>query len=175
MKRILHLVALAFAISGCGYALAGRTNSLPDYIRRIGIPAFENQSSTSELDRLITEAVRAEFETHRKYLVVPETTGVDAVLKGAIRSVTTRNVGFTAAQQASRIQIEVLLSAEFKDVRENKVRWHNESFTKATDYDLTSSTGANDLASIFTQDRNALLRIAQDVAKALVTQILDNF
>lgn len=175
MKRILHVAALAFLISGCGYALAGRTNSLPDHIKRIGIPAFENQSSTSELDRLVTEAVRAEFQTHRQYQVVPEATGVDAVLKGTIRTVTTSNVGFTAAQQASRIQITVLASAEFRDLRDNKVLWSNESFRNATDYDLTSSTGANDLASIFTQDRNALMRIAQELAKSLVTQILDNF
>jgi len=175
MKRILHVAALAFLISGCGYALAGRTSSLPVHIKRIGIPAFENQSSTSELDRLVTEAVRAEFGSHRQYQIVPEATGVDAVLKGTIKTVRTNNVGFTNVQQASRVQIEVLVGAEFKDLRDNKVLWSNQSFRNSTDYDLTSSTGTNDLASIFTQDRNALLRISTDLAKSLVTQILDNF
>ena len=175
MKRMMHLAALAFVISGCGYALAGRTNSLPEHIIRIGIPAFENQSSTSELDRLVTEAVRAEFQTRRRYQVVPETTGVDAVLKGTIRSVAINNIGFTAAQQASRIAIAVVASAEFKDLKDNKVLWTNDSFRHQSDYDVTSSTGANDLASIFTQDRNALLRISRELAVSLVTQILDNF
>jgi hypothetical protein len=106
---------------------------------------------------------------------VPEATGVDAVLKGTIKTVRTSNVGFTNVQAGVACQIEVLGGAEFKDFVNNKVLWSNQSFRNSTDYDLTSSTGANDLASIFTQDRNALLRISHDLAKSLVTQILDNF
>ncbi len=51
MQRDFHhgllvlLVGTAVACSGCGYTLAGRGAFLPDYIRTIGIPMFENTTT----------------------------------------------------------------------------------------------------------------------------------
>ncbi len=55
------------ASSGCGYALAGRGSFLPDYIRVVGIPAFENRSSFSQVEQVLTEKVRIEFIGRGKY------------------------------------------------------------------------------------------------------------
>ena len=85
--RAAHAVVVAILVSGCGYALAGKVNNVPDYVKRIGIPAFQNHTSTSELDRIFTDAVTAEFQSRGKFTIVPSATGVDAVLTGTIQSV----------------------------------------------------------------------------------------
>ena len=73
-------LAAALASSGCGYALAGRGNFLPDYIQTIGIPTFQNHTSFFALAELVTDKVRTEFIGRGNYKIVPEATGADAVL-----------------------------------------------------------------------------------------------
>ena len=51
---VAGMLAAAVASSGCGYALAGRGNFLPDYIRTIGIPTFQNHTSYFVLAELVT-------------------------------------------------------------------------------------------------------------------------
>ena len=66
--------------AGCGYALAGRGSFLPAYIQTIGIPTFTNRTTVFNLETLLTQKVRAEFIGRGKYQILPEATGVDAVL-----------------------------------------------------------------------------------------------
>ena len=69
---------------GCGYALAGRGSFLPAYINVIGIPQFTNVTPYEVIDQVFTERVRSEFIGRGKYRVLPQATGVDAVLSGEI-------------------------------------------------------------------------------------------
>jgi hypothetical protein len=62
------IALLALSASGCGYALAGRGNTLPSHIRRIGVPMFENHSNTPDLDRILTEAPRPSGPSSRRPL-----------------------------------------------------------------------------------------------------------
>src|SRR5262247_3825454 len=73
--------------SGCGYSLAGRGSFLPAYIRTIGIPTFTNRTPVFNLETLLTQKVRAEFIGRGKYQVLPQTSGVDALLIGDVTSV----------------------------------------------------------------------------------------
>ena len=50
---LVWLIAAAVASNGCGYALAGRGNFLPSYIRTIGIPNFENHTSFFQMAQLV--------------------------------------------------------------------------------------------------------------------------
>ena len=73
----------SLAASSCGYALAGRGNALPADITIIGVPYFVNQSSEPEIERVIGDAVRAEFQSKGKYRVQPDEAGVDGLLTGS--------------------------------------------------------------------------------------------
>ena len=96
------LLAVAGA-SGCGYALAGRGNTLPASIKIIGIPLFVNHSQTGDIDQVLTQAVREEFGNHGKYTINPDGDGADAVLTATINSVTYIVTAFNpSTHQASR-------------------------------------------------------------------------
>ena len=84
---VLCVLCVLCAAPACGYALAGRGSFLPDYIRTIGIPTFANRTTVFNLETMLTEKVRAEFIGRGKYQILPESTGVDALLTGEVATV----------------------------------------------------------------------------------------
>jgi outer membrane lipopolysaccharide assembly protein LptE/RlpB len=174
-RPALGVLALTLLTAACGYALAGRGNALPDHIKRIGVPTFTNLSDTPELDRILTEAVRQELLGKGRYTVVPDSTGVDAVLSGTVRPVSLRVASVTDSRQAQRYLITIEATVEFKDLRETKVLWSNPNLRVSDDYEVTGSTTVSDPAAVFSQDQNALTRLAKSFARTLVTSILEAF
>lgn len=179
MTRTLSIVAAvvvsAAMVSSCGYALAGRGNTLPDHIRRIGVPTFDNQSNTPDLDRVLSEAVRQEFQSKGRFIIVEEATGVDALLTGTVRPVLLTVSALTDARQASRYLITIQASVEFKDLKDNKVFWANPGLRVSDEYEVTGNLNINDPTALFSQDANALERIARAFARNLVASILEAF
>src|SRR5918993_3265972 len=111
---VLLILASTLGSNGCGYALAGRGNFLPSYIRTIGIPSFENHTSFFQMAQLVTDKVRTEFIGRGNYKIVPELLGADAVLVGAVTNVTIMPTNFSE-QQASRYTITVTANIQLRD------------------------------------------------------------
>jgi hypothetical protein len=177
MKKILCLVAVlcACAGSGCGYALAGRGSFLPLYIKIIGVPTFTNRTTVFNLETMLTQKVRSEFIGRGKYQILPENTGVDALLTGEVSSVTVSPLSFGPTQIASRYVITMSARIELRDVRENKVLWENPSLLFRQEYEATSGTNALDPVAFFQQDVTALDRMSSDFARTIVSAILEAF
>lgn len=172
---VLFTVAVGLCVcAGCGYALSGRGSFLPDYIEVVGIPALVNQTSTFELDQVLTDRVRTEFGSRGKYRVQPDINNVDAILTGTITNVRLDNTAYTAGSQASRVALIVTASFEFRDVRDNKVLWSDASMQFREEYEPTSATGA-DISAFFGQNANAMERLARNFARSVVTSILEAF
>ncbi len=133
------IVAAALASNGCGYALAGRGNFLPAYIRTIGVPSFENHTSLFQIAQLVTDKVRTEFISRGNYKIVPEATGADAVLVGAVTNVMVVPTNFSAEQTASRYTITVTANIQLRDVQKDTILWSNPSITIREEYDATSA------------------------------------
>lgn len=161
--------------SGCGYALAGRGNSLPASITSIGVPDFVNQSTTPDIDRVLTEAVRAEFQTKGKYRILPDAAGVDGLLVGRVLNVILQPSAFTSQNQVSRNLIIASASIEFTEVAASRVIWANPSFQVRDEFDVTTGQSANDPTALFAQDANALDRLARSFARSVVTSIFEAF
>ena len=178
VRRILAISVTLFGFgalaSSCGYALAGRGSFLPDYIQVVGVPNFNNKSTAFEIERVLTDRVRTEFSNRGKYRVQPDTNNVDAILTGTITNVKLSNTSYTSGSQASRIQLIVTASFEFKDVRENKVIWASPPMDFREEYEPTTATGT-DVSAFLGGNANALERLAQTFARSLVTTILEAF
>lgn len=176
-KRLLFpiLAAALIAQSGCGYSLAGRGSFLPAYIKRIGIPLFTNSTTVFDLDRRVTDKVRAEFIGRGKWTIVPDATGVDGVLSGTITAVTLTPVAFNQQQQATRYALAMTGSVEFKDLTANKVIWTNPAMSYREEFDVPASSNTLDTSTFFGQDANALDRLSNEFARALVSAILEAF
>lgn len=175
-KFLWVIVALSLSSSGCGYALSGRGSFLPAYIRVVGIPQLENRTSFFRVEQMLTERIRTEFIGRGKYTVLPTDSGAQAVLTGAISSITVQPVGFTEQQLASRYLFTVTMSVKFTDATTNEVLWSNDALTFRSEYDLsTRSNTALEGAAFMDQERTSLERISTDVARTVVSAILEAF
>ena len=169
------LIFSAFTSAGCGYALAGRGSFLPSSIRTIGVPTFANRTRVFNLETLLTQAVRAEFIGRGKYDIVPDESGVDALLTGEVLSVTLTPSSFTTQQLASRYTITMTARVELRDLNANKVLWENPILVFRQDYEAQSGGNELDPAAFFGQDANALERMSSDFARTIVSAILEAF
>ena len=173
---VLVLCACATAWSGCGYALAGRGSFLPTSIRTVGIPKLENRSNFFQVEDILTEKIRSEFIGRGKYAVTPEETGADALLSGEVLGISVVPVGINENQLASRYLFTVALKMEFKDMHTQDVIWQNDSLVFRGEYDLqTRSNVAVSGETFLDQERSSVDRIATDVARTVVTAILEAF
>jgi outer membrane lipopolysaccharide assembly protein LptE/RlpB len=174
--RTFAFCLLPFVLSGCGYSLAGRGSFLPSYIRVIGVPQFTNNTSTFNLDQIVTTQVRQELQNRGGgFRVVPDATG-DAVLTGVITSISIAPSAFNAQQQATRYRVTVTASVEFRDTHTNKVIWTNPALSFPEEYDVSSTASTtSDVNQFFGQNTTALIRLATNFAKSVVTSILENF
>ena len=175
--RAALILALAMVSSSCGYALAGRGSFLPDYIRVIGIPPIENRSTFPQVELVITEKIRTEFIGRGKYTVIPEASGSDAVLSGEITGISTQPVGFNESQLASRYLFIMTMKVQLTDTRTNMVLWSNDALTFREESELTTRSASNviDAGAFLDQERSSFDRIATDVARTVVTAILEAF
>ena len=168
---------LAAALSSsCGYALSGRGSFLPDYIRILGIPMFENATPFHTVEQVFTQKVRLEFQSSRRYTVVPTDEGADGVVRGQITSISLQPVSLTDAQRASRYRVTVVIKIAFEDAKAQKVLWENPSLSFSDEYELASpgSNGA-DVSAFIGNERVAMDRLSQDFARSIVSAILEAF
>ena len=164
-----------FFWSSCGYALAGRGSFLPEYIQTIGIPTFTNRTTVFNLETMVTQKVRAEFIGRGKYKVLPESTGVDALLTGEVTAVSIIPSSFNANQLASRYSVTMTARIELRDMRRNAVLWENAGMVFRQEYEAPGGANALDPAAFFGQDANALERMTSDFAQTIVSAILEAF
>ena len=172
---VVGLLWVLCVSAGCGYALAGRGSFLPDYIRTIGVPTFTNRTTVFNIETMLTQKVRAEFIGRGKYKILPDNTGVDALLTGEVTGVTIQPATFNPQQLASRYAITMTAKVELRDMRENKVLWENPSVLFRQEYDATTGRSALDPAAFFQQDANALERMSTEFARTIVSAILEAF
>jgi curli biogenesis system outer membrane secretion channel CsgG len=170
------LLALTCASAGCGYALAGRGTFLPDYIRTVGVPQLENNSTFFQVEQILTEKIRTEFIGRGRYTVIPNPAGADAVVTGAVTSITVQPAGFGDQQLATRYAFTLTMRVEFTDATTNQVLWSNSALTFREEYELTTrSNAALEGATFLSQERSSFDRIATDVARTVVTAIVEAF
>jgi hypothetical protein len=168
--------AIVAAAAGCGYALAGRGNALPAHIRTVGVPEFQNGTPFADLERVVTESVRAEFQSRGRFRVQPEAAGVDAVLSGRITRLDLQPATLAGNLQASRYIVSLVVSVEFRDqTNNNEVLWSNPAMTFRDEFEVPSSASGLDPTSAFRQDLNAVERLARNFARTAVTSILEAF
>ena len=124
---------------------------------------------------MLTQKVRGEFIGRGKYQILPDSTGVDALLSGEVTAVSITPSSFNPQQLASRYAITMTARIELRDMRENKVLWENPSVVFRQEYDATAGRSAVDPAAFFQQDTNAVERMSTEFARTIVSAILEAF
>jgi len=164
------LLLSAFCLS-CGYKVAGRGERLPPDIKIIAVPIFVNQSPTFRIEEKLAAAVSREFLERTKFQITPNTTGADAVLKGTVKEVSRGVITFDLTTgRASSLQIQLIADVKLEDLHSKKLVYANPNFVFREEYQVSQTT-----SGLFEEDQAALDRLSRDVARTLVTELLENF
>lgn len=175
LLRALPIFAAGCGAASCGYALAGRGSFLPDYIKTLGIPMFGNTTPYQSVEQLFTQKVRLEFQSSRRYTVVPSDEGVDGVVRGEIQSISLQPVSLNDAQLASRFRVTVIVKVKFEDVKAQKTLWENPALSFSDEYELASNSTGADVSAFVGNERVAMDRMSTDFARSVVSAILEAF
>lgn len=173
-RHLAALLALVLLV-GCGYSLAGRGSFLPASIRVIGVPLFVNNTNVFELERRVTDKVRAELAGRGKYRVEATAENVDAILAGEITSVTIAPAAFNSSRQATRYVLTLTANVELRHAADGKVIWGNPSLQFREEYDVTTTALAADAAAFLGNDITALEWLSTEFARSIVSAMLEAF
>lgn len=164
-------ICLLILSAACGYRVAGRGDRLPPDIKTIAVPIFANETSKFRIEQRLAAAVTREFIERTKFRITPEPAGADAVLKGTVKDVRAGVVAFDLSTgRATSMQIQVLATVELLDLHSKKVLFSNPNYVFREQYQISQNPSA-----IFEEQDPALDRLARDLARTLVTEILENF
>ena len=170
-RRAVLISALCFLICSCGYHVAGQGARIPPDVKTIAVPAFENQSSRYRIEQSLSAAVTREFLERTKFRIVSDPAGADAVLKGTVKDVRAGVVTFDLQTgRAATLQIEVTAAVALLDLHTHKTIFANNNYIFREEYQVSQTT-----SELFEEDQPALKRLSRDLARTLLTDILENF
>lgn len=126
VRLLLALAATALFTAACNYGFQG--GGFPPHIRTVYIEPFENETPQFDLTTRIYQLMIAELPRRLGVRVAGER-AADAVLRGEIRRYddVTQNYRAGAGDQpipnVVSHEVQVQISAQLVDVRENVIRW----------------------------------------------------
>jgi outer membrane lipopolysaccharide assembly protein LptE/RlpB len=165
------LAATLLTVTGCGYHTARHSVQLPENLKTIAVPAFENHTTTYHIEQTLTASVVRELTTRTHYhLLNSANEAADATLRGTVLATSTSPVTYSETTgQASSVLVVVSMSVSLID-RRGKVLYENPAYLFREQYEVSQ-----DLASFFEEDSPAYQRLSQDFARTLVSNILEGF
>lgn len=163
---VLRMI-LPLAASACGYRITGSVRPLPDGIQSLGIPTFHNSTNQFRLEQQLTRAVIREFSVRTRLTVTSNSSGVDAILLGEIRGISSSPVTFGADAFGSTFLVTVQLGVKLVRPRDGAVLWENDDFLFRERYVLNSK-----VSDFFFEENPALERLASEFATGLASTIL---
>ena len=158
-------------LPACGYQVAGRANLLPPDIKTIAVPIFVNDTPKFRVEQKISAAVTREFIERTRFRVTANPSEADAVLKGTVKDVSSGVVTFDLTTgRATTMQVQVTASIELVDLHTQKVLFSNSNYVFREQYQINPNTSV-----LFEEEEPALDRLSRDLARTLVTEILENY
>lgn len=157
-------------LAGCGYHVAGGASALPAAIHTIAVPAFKNVTTQYRISDLLAASVTREFISRTRYRVVANPDEADAILTGAVVNFISYPTIFDpVAGRATGVTAVVTVALSLRDKAGNVI-YNRPNFETHERYEISV-----DPKNYFDESAPAMQRLSQDVARAMVSAILDKF
>jgi outer membrane lipopolysaccharide assembly protein LptE/RlpB len=168
---LLSAFCLLLFTGGCGYHVAGRGDLIPPDVKTIAVPAFKNETPTFHIEQQLTSSVTRELLERTHFQVTPNPDNADAVLKGTVKDIRSGVIAFDLnTGAATALQIQVTADVRLEDLHSHKVLYSNDKYIFREQYQVNPSP-----SRLFEEDKPALERLSRDLARTLVTDILESF
>jgi outer membrane lipopolysaccharide assembly protein LptE/RlpB len=170
-------VCTVICVAGCGYHVAGKSDSLPKSIHVIAVPALENKTTSYRIEQRLTTATVHEFLAKTPYKVVSDPANGDAVLRGKVLSLEAVPLLFdTATGRATTMLVTMKCEITFEERETGKILYHTDNFIFRNQYEISTDVNdPNNIKNFFEEQDPALDRMAQDFAARLVAAVVENY
>ena len=174
-KKLLRVAALACLVAtasgfrGC-YKTVSKTG-LPEHVRTVAVPAFQNQALRYRVETRFTEAVMREMLRRGKGLrVQSEPKGADAVIDGTIKSFAFYGVLLDTRGRARIFEVTITAAVTVRDQVTNRVLYDNQDYVFRGEFEFT-----DDPRSFFNEEDPAVERLSRSFAESLVSTLVNGF
>jgi len=145
-QRFAAVCILLAGTASCGYHVGGKADLIPKKIQTIAVLPFQNLTTRYTLTDRIPQAIAREFISRTRFQVVSDPNDADAILSGAVTNVVT----------SPSVSGKLLYSRQNFEARNN--------------YEISV-----DPRKYLDESVAALDRLSRDVARTVVTGVMENF
>lgn len=169
--RICALLLCTAALVSCGYHVGGKADLIPHTIQTIAIPSFKTVTTKYRLVDVLPEQVSQEFRSRTRFKIEKDASVADAILLGTVNNVVLYPVvSDPTSGKATSIRIVVFLTVKLVDRKTSQVLYSKVNWAVREDY-----AEAIDPHQFFDESGAAYDRLCRDVARDLVSSIVENF
>ncbi|MDQ5846742.1 MAG: LPS assembly lipoprotein LptE [Acidobacteriota bacterium] len=166
--RLLGFTTLLLFVSGFAECYKPVTkNQLPEHIKTVAVPAFQNQALRYKIGSRFADAVINELIRRGRGLRVQgDRDGADAVIEGIIKSFNYSGVLLDNSGRARVFEVTIEAAVTVRDQTENRVLYDNQNFVFRGEYEF-----ANDPRNFFNEEDPAVQRMARNFAESIVSTL----
>jgi hypothetical protein len=158
-------------LASCGYHVAGKADLLPRNIKTIAVPAFGNTTIRYKLADKLPGAIAREFLSRTRYRIVSDPGAADAILQGTVITYNSYPIIFDPATgRASSVQMSVVMDIALRDRTTGAVLFSRSRMEAKERYEISV-----DPQAYFEESDPALERLSRDVARTVVSAVLERF
>lgn len=158
----LAVLSLVIALAGC--ANYRWTSNVPEELRTVAVPVFENRTSSAELGPIVTQYVLREFQREGTFSI--RRSGNSALeVQGSIVKTSREAAAFDRGYGSRASEYRYIVTAEISLINKDtgRVLLNNRRYVAETTF-LTRG-------DLLTSQRDAASRIAQDFARQIVDDV----
>jgi hypothetical protein len=161
----------ALLLAGCGYHIAGKANLLPSNIHTIAVAPWGNISVRYRLSNYLAASVSRELVARTRYRLVTDTSKADVVLYGSIANMLQGGSPLYDNATGRTTAGNVVVYLQFKLVdRNGKTLIDKPGLVYQQPYEIST-----DPRQYFDESEAAFQRLSTDVAKSVVSAMLEQF
>lgn len=170
-RREFTVAVGAAGLASCGYHVGGKADLMPKSVQTIAIPAFSTLSTRYRLGDILPQEIGREFTERTRFRVVSDPSMADAVLNGAINTVQVfPNIVDPGSVKATMVQATVVLTVTLLQRSTGRVLFSRPNWAVHESYQV-----ATDPHQFFDESGPAFDRLGRDVARDVVSSVVENF
>lgn len=188
-------VLLLLGLVDCGYNFPGEGSTLPGGATTIFVERFDNRTRDAGLENFVLESLQTEVARRGQFTLERERSAAQLALEGSILSIEKRPVAFSSSDEALQYQTYVTVSAQLRDTKNGNVVWRISALREGDSYGAVANTVVTDSPDFVTgstlnpsdlsqlsdvqlseaQEREALDRVLENLARDLYNAMVENF
>jgi lipopolysaccharide assembly LptE-like protein len=164
--QLLAMLALGWALAGCGYQFGASGTNLPPAAKTICVEPFSNQTRLTGINDQFMRYLKDEIASHKRLTLVDKPGDADLDLSGALIGSVNVPTSFNSVIEPTMYGQTLVVRAVLRDTHTNKVIWSTKGLTDTEHYPIVSQSVVSTTPTFLQQNLRA-----NDIAKMTDIQV----